>query len=249
MLDRLEEAYRQLQVALESQKRFVADASHELRTPLTTIRTNAGFLLRAGTADADERAAALRDIAGESERMSRMVRDLLTLARADAGHRLEMAPLDLAPVAADLCRQARTLYPTRYVELVCDDAVPLHGNEDALTQLLWILVDNAVKHSREGGRIRVELVSRMGRTVLHVTDDGPGIPAADLTRIFDRFFQADAARGDGGAGLGLAIARWIAEEHGGVVHAYNNQARGATFRLDLPAPGRAGVPPTFLSKS
>ena len=235
MLDRLQQAYRELEDALNSQKRFVADASHELRTPLTTIRTNAGYLLQAGDADPGERAAALRDITAESERMSRLVRDLLTLARADAGHRLEMSPLDLTPAVADVCRQARTLYPVRCIDLVHDESVPLHGNEDALKQLVWILVDNAVKHTNDGGHIRLELVHRMGRAVLHVTDDGRGIPRDDLAHIFDRFYQADAARSDGSAGLGLAIARWIAAEHGGRVLAYNNRTRGATLRVELPA--------------
>lgn len=234
MLDRLQETYHRLGHALESQKRFVADASHELRTPLTTIRTNAGFLMQHPDGSAEDRDAALQDIAGESERMGRLVHDLLTLARADAGHHLAKTTIDLTASVRDVCRQARTLHPTRCIELEDDGPAPVEGNEDALKQLLWILVDNAVKHTPEDGHIRLWAGARAGRALAQVIDDGPGIPSDDLGRIFERFYQADRARAGEGAGLGLAIARWIVEEHGGVIIAYNNHGGGATFRVELP---------------
>jgi len=234
MLERLQEAYARLSDALESQKRFVADASHELRTPLTTIRTNAAFLLRPEIPP-EEREAALRDIATESERMSRLVHDLLTLARADAGGHLAMAPMDPAAVARKVCRQARALHPVRRIEVAGEESVTVQGNEDALTRMLWILVDNAVKHTPEDGRIRLWIACRDAAVQLKVVDDGAGISAADLERIFERFYQADAARSGEGAGLGLAIARWIAEEHGGELCAYNNDSGGATFLFQMPA--------------
>jgi two-component system, OmpR family, sensor kinase len=236
MLRQLEDAYHRLQSALVAQRRFVADASHELRSPLTTIRGNVGLLLKRNDITSDDRFAALNDIAGESERMSRMVQDLLTLARADAGYHLEKSAVDLEPIVQDVSRQAQTLQPSRRVEL--QDGVPtmVQGNADALKQLLWILLDNAMKHTPEGGRIRMRLGTTAGMTAeLAVADDGPGIPREDLERIFERFYQADSARSGEGTGLGLAIARWIAQEHGGRVFAGNNPEGGAIFTVQLPA--------------
>jgi signal transduction histidine kinase len=255
MMTRLQAAYGQLAEALASQKRFVADASHELRTPLTTIRSNTGFLIQRPDARAEDRQAALQDIAGESERMSRLVQDLLTLARADAGYHLEKAAVDLFAIASEVSRQARNLHPQR--DIACTgDAVTMAANEDALKQLLWILIENAVRHTGEGGHVRIEVARQGGGARLNVIDDGEGIPSADLERIFDRFYQADAARSGSGAGLGLAIARWIAEEHGGSISARNNRCRGATFSVELPAaigeamaerdkvaPGQSASPP------
>jgi len=235
MLRQLEDAYHRLQSALVAQRRFVADASHELRSPLTTIRGNVGLLLKRTDITSDDRLAALNDIAGESERMSRMVQDLLTLARADAGYHLEKSPVDLEPIIQDVSRQAQTLQPSRRVEL--QDGVPtvVQGNADALKQLLWILVDNAMRHTPEGGRIRMRLGASGMTAELAVADDGPGIPREELERIFERFYQADTTRSGEGTGLGLAIARWIAEEHGGRVFAGNNPEGGAVFTVQLPA--------------
>jgi len=235
MLRQLEDAYHRLQSALVAQRRFVADASHELRSPLTTIRGNVGLLLKRDDITRDDRLSALNDIASESERMSRMVQDLLTLARGDAGYHLEKVPVDLEPIAQEVSRQAQTLQPSRRVEL--QDGMPavIDGNADALKQLLWILVDNAMKHTPDGGKIRVMLDTADGTARLAVADDGPGIPDDDLERIFERFYQADQARSGEGTGLGLAIARWIAQEHGGRVIAGNNPGGGAIFTVQLPA--------------
>ncbi len=234
MLQRLQDAYQRLEETLASQRRFVADASHELRTPLTSIRSNAGLLLLHPEAHSEDRLAAMQDIASESERMSRLVQDLLTLARADAGQHLERGPLDLGAVVQDVFRQAQNLYPNRRLQLHDGLPTPVTANADALKQLLWILIDNAVKHTQEGGQIQIRLTTRGDRAELAITDDGSGIPPADLKRIFERFHQVDAARADGGAGLGLAIARWIVQEHEGRVVADNNPDRGATFTVELP---------------
>ncbi|MDQ6883815.1 MAG: HAMP domain-containing histidine kinase [Candidatus Dormibacteraeota bacterium] len=235
MLRQLEDAYHRLQSALVAQRRFVADASHELRSPLTTIRGNVGLLLKRSDITVDDRLAALNDIAGESERMSRMVQDLLTLARADAGYHLEKSAVDLEPIIQDVSRQAQTLQPSRRVELQDGMPIMVQGNADALKQLLWILVDNAMKHTPDGGRIRMRLGTAGLTAELAVADDGPGIPREDLERVFERFYQADSARSGEGTGLGLAIARWIAEEHGGRVFAGNNPEGGAIFTVQLPA--------------
>src|SRR5712691_8902939 len=191
MLRQLEDAYHRLQSALVVQRRFVADASHELRTPLTTIRGNVGLLLKRDDIAVDDRVAALNDIAGESERMSRMVQDLLTLARADAGYHLDKSLVELQPMVEEVSRQAQTLQPTRRVEVNNGAPVTVRGNVDALRQLLWILIDNAFKHTRDGGRIQLRLENGQRATRLVVLDDGPGIPAEALERIFERFYQSD----------------------------------------------------------
>ena len=234
MLRQLEDAYQRLRSALIAQRRFVADASHELRTPLTTIRGNIGLLLKREDITSEDRVAALNDIAGESERMSRMVQDLLTLARADAGYHLEKAPVDLRPIVQDVARQAQTLQPTRRIDLLDGLPATVEGNADAIKQLLWILIDNAFKHTHEDGHIEVRLLRNGESAALTVSDDGPGIPAGDLERIFERFYQSDTARSGEGTGLGLAIARWIAREHGGRVYAANNPSGGAAFTVELP---------------
>jgi signal transduction histidine kinase len=235
MLQQLEGAYQQLAAALEAQRRFVADASHELRTPLTTIRGNAG-LLAFGPGVTDEvRAAAERDIATESERMSRLVEHLLTLAKADAGQRLELAPVALRPIIESVCRQAQSAHPDRTFRHDGATDAKVAGDEDALTELLWILVDNAVKFTKAGGCIEVGLQQQGPMAQLIVADDGIGIPPADEERIFERFYQADPSRTRKGAGLGLSIARWIASQHAGTVTARNHDGLpGCTFTVMLP---------------
>jgi signal transduction histidine kinase len=234
MLRQLEDAYQRLRSALIAQRRFVADASHELRTPLTTIRGNVGLLLQRDDITSEDRVAALNDIAGESERMSRMVQDLLTLARADAGYHLEKEPVDLRPIVQDVSRQAQTLQPTRRIELLDGQPALIRGNADAIKQLLWILIDNAFRHTSQDGQISVTLQAGRESAALRVSDNGPGIPNDDLERIFERFYQSDASRADEGTGLGLAIARWIAQEHGGRISAANNPRGGAAFTVVLP---------------
>jgi signal transduction histidine kinase len=235
MMGRLDETYGRLEGALASQRRFVADASHELRTPLTSIRSNLGLLMGRADISAVDRREALQDMDAEAQRMSRLVADLLTLARADAGQQLEMATVDLPALCEEVRRQARRTYPDRTVELARRPVPPLKGNGDSLRQLLWILVDNAARHTRAGGRIAVSLVAAAGEVRLVVADDGDGIAASDRERIFERFYRADRARGVGGAGLGLSIARWIVLQHGGrIVAGPNPEGAGAAFTVELP---------------
>lgn len=231
MLDELQDAFRKQSTALESQRRFVADASHELRTPLTTIRGNAGLLSQGPPIPEDVRAAAANDIAEESERMARLVDRLLTLARADAGLELELTPLDLRPLVVEVARQAGTVHKDRNVEVDAAESI-IAGNHDALRQLLWILADNAVRHARS--TVAIQLKTDAGWARLTVVDDGPGIPEAERERIFERFYRADASRTGPGAGLGLAIARWIVEQHGGRILASDAPTGGAGLIVDLP---------------
>ena len=184
--------------------------------------------------DPGDRQDAAADITAEAARMSRLVEDLLTLARADAGVKLERAPVALGELAGDVARQFRRANPERLVE---DTIAPVEvvGDRDALQQLLLVLLDNAAKHTQAGGRISVEVSGADGQAVLAVSDDGDGIPASDVERIFRRFYQADPSRYRSGAGLGLSIARWIATEHGGAISAANRPSGGARLEVLLPA--------------
>jgi signal transduction histidine kinase len=224
MLSRLQEAY-------ESQRRFVADASHELRTPLATIQGNAGLLAHGPPIAEPVRLAAATDIADESERMGRLVDRLLTLARADSGLRLELAPVDLRALVLDVTRQAAAVHAERTFDVQVVEA-SVAGDEDALRQLLWILIDNALRYSRS--KISVDLVVDSGWARLMVGDDGPGIAVEERVRIFQRFYRSDESRTGQGAGLGLSIALWITEQHGGRIIADQSKAGGAGLYVDLP---------------
>jgi two-component system, OmpR family, sensor kinase len=237
MLERVDAANQQLTLALEAQRRFVADASHELRTPLTTIRGNADLLAHGPTVPEDVREAAAHDIASESERMSRLVEHLLTLAQADAGQNLALAPIALRPIIESVGRQAQATHGDRNVRTVGLTDATVNGDQDAITQLLWILVDNAVKFTKPGGSIELGLQQYDSTGLLTVADDGSGIPPADLERVFERFYQADPARTNKGAGLGLSIARWIVGQHHGTIRARNNNGPGTTFSVTLPLAG------------
>ena len=224
MLSRLQEAY-------ESQRRFVADASHELRTPLATIQGNAGLLAHGPPIAEPVRLAAATDIADESERMGRLVDRLLTLARADSGLRLELADVDLRALVLDVTRQAAAVHADRTFDVQVVDA-SVAGDEDALRQLLWILIDNALHYSRS--KIAVDLEVDSGWSRLMVGDDGPGIAVEERERVFERFYRSDASRAGQGAGLGLSIALWITAQHGGRIIADQRQAGGAGLYVDLP---------------
>ncbi|MGI8482958.1 MAG: sensor histidine kinase [Thermomicrobiales bacterium] len=243
MLAELEAAHRDLAVAktdlehtVAGQRRFLADASHELRTPLTTIRMNAELLRESESTDVSaDHAKALADITDEAERMSRLVNDLLILARADAGQRLTLRPTPLRPLVEVAYRQAQLLAVGQEVELGTIEEAMVLGDADTLRQLLLILLDNALKYTPDGGRVIIVLCSVTGHAHLTVTDTGMGIVPADLPQIFERFYRADAARETSGSGLGLAIARWIAEQHAGRIEVTSTLGVGSTFSVVLPA--------------
>lgn len=235
MLDEVAAAQRRLAAALEAQRRFVADASHELRTPLTTIRTNAEFLAQHPDVDPADRQAAVGDMAAEAARMARLVDDLLVLARSEAGAAPARRPVDLAGLADEVVQRARRATPDRDIGLHGAGAAVVNGDADLLTRLLWILVDNAVRHGEGPLEVGVESDGRAVR--LAVADRGPGIPPADRTRVFERFAKADQARSSGGSGLGLAIARSIVEEHSGSIEIGEREGGGALVTVVLPAAG------------
>jgi signal transduction histidine kinase len=227
----------QLQDSFESQRRFVADASHELRTPLTTIQGNAGLLSQGPAVDESVRRAAAGDIVAESDRMARLVDRMLTLARADSGLQLVLAPIQLKPLVTGVCRQAALLHPEMAIAVDAVDAT-VDGDEDALRQLLWILIDNASRYARS--RITVTLAVDGDWARLMVGDDGSGIALDDRGRVFERFFKSEVARtrsdaqANHGAGLGLSIARWITDQHHGRIVAAESPDGGAGLFVDLP---------------
>lgn len=231
MMDRLEHLFG-------VQQRFVADVSHELRTPLTAICGNLDLAKRYGMD-----AASMEAIESEAERMTRMVNDLLLLARADyGGMTLDLAELDLDTVMADVYRQAKVLAKDRQLEIKLEHLEPVRimGHADRMKQLLLNLVNNAINFTPDSGSIRLWLKRDGEQAVLQVEDNGTGIPPEHLERIFDRFYQAEPSRarsanGSSGAGLGLSIAKWIVEAHGGSIEVESAVNKGTTFTVRLPA--------------
>jgi two-component system, OmpR family, sensor kinase len=239
MLRSLDAARADREAALRRQREFVADASHELRTPLTSIVANLELLqmaLEREPESEDERAmvdSALRS----SGRMTRLVGDLLLLARADAGRIAARTRCDLAEVAG---RAAAEIAPTvgdRRLRIENDRQLQLDGNSDELHRMTLNLLDNAVRHTPPGATIELRLRAAGEQAVLEVADDGPGVPAPLRDQVFDRFVRgdgpADTAIG-GGSGLGLAIVRAVATSHGGSVEVSDSELGGALFRVRLP---------------
>ncbi len=228
-------AYAKLEETLEAQRRFVADASHELRTPLTTVRGNAALLRQVEDVTPEDRAAALAQIGDEAERMSRLVGDLLTLARAEAGRSLtHKVPVPLGPLLEDVADQAQLLTVGQHVRVESLRPVEVMGNPDTLRQLALILLDNAVRYTPPGGRISARLDATDDEARLTVEDTGIGIAQDELPHIFGRFYRVDKGRRAGGTGLGLAIAHWIVKEHGGTIEATSTPGQGSVFIVRLP---------------
>ena len=234
MLTELQAAYRQVEQALQAQRRFAADASHELRTPLTTIRGNIGLLQRRPPINAEDRVAALTDMADETDRLIRLVNDLLVLARADAGRPWRNEPVLIKPLVEDLCRDARLLEPGRVIG--CGDVLDLAvmGNRDALKQVLLILLDNALKFTPPNGTISITTAAADQHVAISVRDTGIGIEPAALPHIFERFYRSDAARTGAGAGLGLAIAKTLVEAQQGTITVQSQVGQGSVFTVTLP---------------
>ena len=220
-----------LEKSVSAQRQLVADASHELRTPLTSLRTNVEVLEQATDLAEPEREAILTDLKAQLLELTRLVEDLLELARTGEEQRTpETVQLD--ELVADTVERARVL--VRDVEFVTRlEPTTIQGVPRRIERAVSNLLDNAAKWSPPGGRILVEV--RDGE--VRVRDQGPGIDEADVERVFDRFYRADRARGVPGSGLGLAIVRDVAEEHGGAVTAANGSQGGAELRLKLsPSP-------------
>ena len=245
-LQRLSETWNDMLARLESAVKrltqFTADASHELRTPIALIRTTAELTLRRERSPETYREA-LSEIVAESERTTRLIEDLLLLARADAGlPTLPLENIELTPLVRDICEQGQVLAEARQLQIstdLPDEPVFVRANDPALRRLLLLLVDNAVKYTPAGGQITVSVGQDRAGATLAVRDTGIGIPDSALPHVFERFYRADDSRNRdaGGAGLGLSIAKWIAERHHASLEAESVLGQGSTFRVRFPLNG------------
>lgn len=242
MLDRLEASFRET-------SRFTADASHELRTPISLIRTAAEIALRSER-PAHEYRCALENILYEAERMSSLVQDLLTLVRADAGvDGAQRTPLDLRLLIADMSDSLAELCAPYKLEFRLDlgeRTASVAGDRAALSRLVFILMDNAVHYTPPPGQVSLSLRCNGRTAVIDVTDTGIGIGAEEMPHVFDRFYRADRARSRDsvGSGLGLSIAKWIAERHGGSIGIKSAPGLGCRVRVELPCTTLAASPAT-----
>ncbi|MCL5996623.1 MAG: HAMP domain-containing histidine kinase [Chloroflexi bacterium] len=233
LLSGLQSAYQQVEHSLDAQRRFVADASHELRAPLTTIRGNLGLLRRDASIDPHERQAILRDAIEESERMARLLDELLLVARAETGRVLRREPIRLAPLVEDVCRKVGVVAPDRTITCAAWADVVACGDADAVKQVLLILLDNAVKFTSSGGQIWVMARVEGGHALIHVRDNGCGIDEAVLPHVFERFYRGEPSRP--GTGLGLSIARRLVEAQDGTISVASRRGAGTVFTILLPA--------------
>jgi two-component system, OmpR family, sensor kinase len=243
LLARLQTAFGHLETslarqeeALARQRRFAADASHELRTPLTAISGNAKMLFDWALEDPEAAREGVKSIKNEADRLRSLAEALLTLARGDEGPSLSVERQDLREVAAESVEAARAAadgkVSIRYASP--RHAVKAAFDWDQVRQVTSILLDNAVKYTPEGGNVTVRVGEGEDRAYVEVSDTGVGIPEEELPLIFERFHRLDSSRTQGGAGLGLSIARQIVEAHGGTIEARSTVGQGSTFTLALP---------------
>jgi heavy metal sensor kinase len=232
MLQRIESAVARI-------TQFTADASHELRTPVALIRTRAEVVL-ANPRTGEQYRAALREVLAESERISALIENLMTLARADTGSEtLAVQRIEISELAREVCTQAQTLADAKQLQwkaVVPETPIWVHGDAHALRRLLLILIDNAVKYTPSTGSVSLALQTTEDSVEIRVQDMGIGISEADLPHIFERFYRADKARSRelGGTGLGLSIARWIVNAHAGDIKVESAAPGGTTFLVRLP---------------
>ncbi len=237
--DTLNEMLARIESAFLRVTQFTADASHELRTPISLIRTEAEIALRKSRGN-DEYREALRHILLESERTSSLVEELLLLARADSGREnLHLTLFDLRSAIAETANEWRQLVESRdlqFAQAIADCDLPVMADRRAVQQLLAILLDNAVKYTPAPGAVELRLGARNDVAVISLRDSGIGIAQQDQSRIFERFYRADKARSRalGGAGIGLAIASWIVQQHGGSIAVQSSIGNGSTFLVELP---------------
>ena len=241
-LGRLGTAFNQtlarLETSFEQLRRFTADASHELRTPLTAIRS-VGEVALQNHGDAPYYRDMIGSMLEEVDRLTRLVESLLTISRADAGHiHLQKSSIRLLDLAQESAALLDVLAEEKNQTIVVDGdpSVTIQADRLILRQALINLIDNAVKYSPDGGKIRVDVHAAQGNAVVEVGDSGPGIPPEHAEKVFERFYRVDKARSraEGGAGLGLSIVQWSISAHGGRVDLDRNVASGCTFVIHLP---------------
>lgn len=228
MLEALEHNHQTLQ-------RFLGDASHQLRTPLTTIRANLDLAQRPGLPDG-ERQAILADARDEAERMGRLIGDLLALARAESGARIEFAPVELDALLVESVQRERQAAPHVRMSVSSVEPAVVEGDRDRLRDLFGILLDNAARYTPAGGSVAATLDVRDGLAMVRVEDTGIGLDEADRERLFERLYRGTRAREmrPSGTGLGLAIARWIVDSHGGTIDLSGREAGGTVATVTLP---------------
>lgn len=239
-LQRLTEVWNvmlgRLEGAVKTLSQFAADASHELRTPLAVIRTSAELALRRARTPESYRES-LQEISDEAERMTRLVEDLLFLARNDAREsEMPMTTVDVRVLLHDVAAELGRIGDVRGVSIritasQAGERALISGNEAALRRLFLVLLDNAIKYSRAGSEVVAATERQEQRIVVTIQDFGIGISRADLPHIFKRFYQADAARNDGGFGLGLSLAETIAHAHGATLDVRSEEGAGSTFEV------------------
>jgi len=244
--DTLNEMLGRIEGAFLRVTQFTADASHELRTPISLIRTEAEIALRNSRTNTEYREA-LQQIVMSAERTSSLVEELLTLARADAGREsLYFTSLNLSAVMNEISSEWRPLVEARsleYRENIVDVETIVLADPTAMRRLLFILLDNAVKYTPSPGTIELRFESRANHALIAVKDSGIGIAEHDQAKIFERFYRVDKARSRsvGGAGIGLAIADWIVQQHRGNLKVQSSLGSGTTFYVELPLPSRVKV--------
>jgi heavy metal sensor kinase len=246
-LGHLAETFNELLGRLEAsmilQRQFMADASHELRTPVATARTAASVALQQEHRDESDYRETLAIVEQQTVRLSRVVDDMFTLARADAGNfPVRMTPMYLDEVIDEVVRAARVIASTKNVSIdpLTIRSAAFSGDEDLIRRMIVNLIDNAVRHAPPGTTVRIDMDEAEKGYVIAIKDQGAGIPVEIRPHIFERFYRGDAARHRGahdGAGLGLALARWIASVHGGDVVLARSSPSGSTFVISLPFGG------------
>jgi heavy metal sensor kinase len=249
-LQRLSDTLNEMLARIESSflrvTQFTADASHELRTPISLIRTEAEIALRKSRGNEEYREA-LRHILLEAERTSSLVEELLSLARADSGREnVQLTILDLRSAIAEIANEWRQLVESRnlqFTQTIADCELPVLADRVALQRLLAIILDNAVKYTPPPGVVELRLEARNGNAVICVRDTGIGIAEQDQGKIFERFYRVDKARSraQGGAGIGLAIAEWIVQQHRGSIAVQSSIGSGSSFVVELPVQPASAV--------
>jgi signal transduction histidine kinase len=229
-----ERLFEPLEKALERERNFVADASHELRTPLTAINSICEVTLRSSNNTADDYKDALSQVFEESQRLSTTINDLLFLSKGDSQSiKLNLARVDLVQIVEKVAKAMQFVADKKGVRIetyLPKKGVFINADEDKIKQLLTILLDNASKYSKKDSRILVKLDKKQ-KIKLSVQDFGPGIDPQDLPHVFERFYRSDKSRTESGSGLGLSIAKWIAETHKIKLGAKSRVGKGSTFNL------------------
>ena len=227
-----------IQRSWEAQQQFVSDASHELRTPLAVIQSRADVLFQKPEATIQDRALDISVISKETRRLSKLVTNLLTLARSDS-NQVEIAKTQFAleEVVQDVVEQYEDIadFQGKKIYATVKNKISFIGDKERIHQLLVILVDNSIKFTMEGGEIQLLAMERTNSVIIQVKDTGIGIPKEELSKIFNRFYQVEQSRTNReGTGLGLSIAKWIVEKHDGVIKVDSTLENGTTFEISFP---------------